>query len=178
LWAETENGWGVTEGGSSGSPIFDVYGRIIGTLTGGQASCTSTQAPDYYGKFSYHWDSNGIQDTQQLKPWLDPDNTGLTSMSGTVRDTIPVEPEPPLSTNVNIEPNPVFNDLLIFKFENVLLKEAKINIANLSGQTVFTRDVTFSVNKYVMDIAPLPKGFYIATVIFDNLTFEKKFIKQ
>jgi len=33
-WSETFNNWGVTEGGSSGSPLFDPGGRIIGTLVG------------------------------------------------------------------------------------------------------------------------------------------------
>jgi hypothetical protein len=37
-WAETENGHGVTEGGSSGSPIFNSNGHIIGDLSGGSLS--------------------------------------------------------------------------------------------------------------------------------------------
>ncbi len=41
---------GTTEGGSSGSPLFDQNHRIIGQLYGGQASC-SFNVNDYYGKF-------------------------------------------------------------------------------------------------------------------------------
>ncbi len=41
---------GTTEGGSSGSPIFDQNKRIVGQLYGGQASC-SFNVNDYYGKF-------------------------------------------------------------------------------------------------------------------------------
>jgi len=81
-WAETQNGHGVTEGGSSGSPIFDPAGNIVGTLTGGAASCSDLTAPDWYGKFSYHWESNGSPAGSQLKPFLDPDNTGLQSFNG------------------------------------------------------------------------------------------------
>jgi hypothetical protein len=81
-WAETDNGHGVTEGGSSGSPIFDFSGRIVGTLTGGAASCNDPLAPDYYGKFSYHWASNGSPGGAQLRPYLDPDNTGVQTMNG------------------------------------------------------------------------------------------------
>jgi len=81
-WVETENGHGVTEGGSSGSPLFDASGRIIGALTGGNASCTNTFAPDYYGKFSFSWEQNGVQSNKQLKPWLDPDQTGLDQLNG------------------------------------------------------------------------------------------------
>jgi len=81
-WVETENGHGVTEGGSSGSPLFDSSGRIIGALTGGNASCTNPFAPDYYGKFSFSWEQNGVQSNKQLKPWLDPDQTGLDQLNG------------------------------------------------------------------------------------------------
>jgi len=59
-WAQTTNGWGVTEGGSSGSPLFDNNKRVIGTLTGGNSDCSNqSTATDYYGKFSKHWDANG-----------------------------------------------------------------------------------------------------------------------
>ncbi|MCK9398777.1 MAG: T9SS type A sorting domain-containing protein [Bacteroidales bacterium] len=89
-WSETESGWGVTEGGSSGSPLFDYAGKIVGTLTGGQAACdsdgggagTGPDQPDYYGKFSYSWDQNGSEPSRQLKYWLDPLNSGVTSLTG------------------------------------------------------------------------------------------------
>jgi hypothetical protein len=89
-WAATANGWGVTEGGSSGSPLFDNNGRVIGSLTGGMSACTAGSGgpgtgpdkPDYYGKFSYSWDQNGTDSTQQLKCWLDPINSGVTFLGG------------------------------------------------------------------------------------------------
>lgn len=89
-WTETESGWGVTEGGSSGAPLFDNNGRIVGTLTGGLAACdpggggpgTGPDKPDFYGKFSYSWDQNGSLPEQQLKYWLDPNNTGISYMPG------------------------------------------------------------------------------------------------
>ncbi|MDD3739937.1 MAG: choice-of-anchor J domain-containing protein [Bacteroidales bacterium] len=77
-WAETDNGHGVTEGGSSGSPIFDNNGLIIGTLSGGSSTCDNTNYPDLYGKFSYHWISNGSTNADRLQPWLDPDNTSTS----------------------------------------------------------------------------------------------------
>ena len=82
IWAETQSEHGVTEPGSSGSPLFNSSGNIIGGLTGGQASCNSPELPDYYGKFNYSWESNGNDSTSQLKYWLDPNNTGVFSLSG------------------------------------------------------------------------------------------------
>jgi hypothetical protein len=42
---------GITEGGSSGSPLFNSYHDLIGILTGGSSSCQNN-GPDFYGKFS------------------------------------------------------------------------------------------------------------------------------
>ncbi len=81
-WIETENGHGVTEGGSSGSPIFNSNGYIVGALTGGFASCTNLNAPDYYGKLSYSWSSNGTDSTSRLDYWLDPTASGVTHLKG------------------------------------------------------------------------------------------------
>ena len=69
-------GWelGVTEGGSSGSPLFDDQGRIIGQLYGGAAACAGTNdnnALDYYGRLGVAWDS-GNSATTRLEDWLDP----------------------------------------------------------------------------------------------------------
>lgn len=82
-WASTTHGFGVTEGGSSGSPLFNSEGLVIGTLTGGLSACTVGGAgagtgptqKDIYGKFSYHWASNGATAAYRLKDWLAP--TGL-----------------------------------------------------------------------------------------------------
>ncbi len=82
VWSETANGYGVTEGGSSGSPLFSEDGYIVGTLTGGNASCINNTEPDYFGKFSNSWDQNGTSESEQLKPWLDPLNTGVESLEG------------------------------------------------------------------------------------------------
>ncbi|MCF8303749.1 MAG: T9SS type A sorting domain-containing protein [Bacteroidales bacterium] len=81
-WAQTQTNHGVTEPGSSGAPLFSEDGLIMGMLTGGGASCGNPTAADYFGKFSYSWTANGDTDDKQLKPWLDPNNTGVTSLEG------------------------------------------------------------------------------------------------
>lgn len=55
---------GVTEPGSSGSPLFDQNHRIVGQLYGGAAACSGlddNDAYDYYGRFGVSW-VNGVSD--------------------------------------------------------------------------------------------------------------------
>lgn len=79
-WQVLDWNSGTTEGGSSGSPLFDQNHRIVGQLHGGDAAC-GNDAFDYYGKFSFSWNTNA--DTlKQLKHWLDPTNTGVTQING------------------------------------------------------------------------------------------------
>lgn len=82
-WIETPNGRGVTEPGSSGAPLFDDEGLVVGTLTGGESSCSSAIGGDYFGRVAYSWKSNGTTASRQLQPWLDPSNLGIFKMPGT-----------------------------------------------------------------------------------------------
>lgn len=86
-WVSTANGHGVTEGGSSGSPLFNSSGLIIGDLSGGSSFCTSPSSPDLYGKFSYSWNSCGATPQLQLAPWLDRSSTGATTLTGKAQST-------------------------------------------------------------------------------------------
>jgi lysyl endopeptidase len=70
---------GTTEGGSSGSPLFNQNGHVIGQLYGGFAACGNDLA-DWYGKFAVSWD--GSSASTRLKDWLDPLNSGATVLNG------------------------------------------------------------------------------------------------
>jgi len=91
-WVATANGNGVTEGGSSGSPIFSSTGLVVGHLSGGSSFCTAPNDPDLYGKFIKAWDQEGNNANQQLKAWLDPGNTNSTSLAGTYAPCGPSAP--------------------------------------------------------------------------------------
>lgn len=62
---------GVTEGGSSGAPLFNESKQVIGQLRGGSSSCSSPTLNDRFGKFGKSWDSQPQAHTQ-LKYWLSP----------------------------------------------------------------------------------------------------------
>ena len=72
---------GTTEGGSSGSGLWDEStGRLIGQLHGGYASCTAV-VDDWYGKLSLSW-TGGSTNSTRLSNWLDPGATGVVAIDG------------------------------------------------------------------------------------------------
>ncbi len=71
---------GTTEGGSSGSPLYDENQRVVGVLSGGFAACGNDD-PDWYGRLAEAWTS-GTAASSQLKPWLDPNDTGAQITDG------------------------------------------------------------------------------------------------
>ncbi|MCQ2204358.1 MAG: serine protease [Bacteroidales bacterium] len=64
---------GATEGGSSGSALFNLENKVIGTLSGGSATCTRP-VNDYYAMLSKSWD--------EMKVYLSPDNENIKKMDG------------------------------------------------------------------------------------------------
>jgi len=78
-------GWtiGSTHGGSSGSPLFDRNGLVIGTLTGGSSTCRNSSPDgrsDYFTILHRSWETTDANN--QLKTYLDPNNKGLKQQMG------------------------------------------------------------------------------------------------
>lgn len=86
----------VTEGGSSGSPLYNAQRRFIGQLHGGPSGCGATgdNLSDVYGRISISWEGGGAA-ASRLKDWLDPANNGAMTMDGRNACTAP-----PVPTNV------------------------------------------------------------------------------
>lgn len=64
-WKVDKWSFGTTEPGSSGSPLFDSYHRVVGQLHGGIAACWNKNGYDIYGAFNTSW-QNGL--AQYLDP--------------------------------------------------------------------------------------------------------------
>ena len=72
---------GNTEGGSSGSPLYNDRGNQIGTLSGGVPGICPKDG--MYGRMYYHFDQYKEKgDTWYMAKWLDPNGTGRREVNG------------------------------------------------------------------------------------------------
>ncbi|SFT64860.1 Por secretion system C-terminal sorting domain-containing protein [Lishizhenia tianjinensis] len=152
---------GVTEPGSSGSPLFNEEKRIIGVLSAGQAACNGTNDNnlwDIYGRFDVAYDDLA-DSTDQLKYWLDPNNTGIQFLDGMASNVGLFEENAP-QIDFEIYPNPSTGQ---FEIEVGEINEEKtINIYNALGehiQSLKSSDVIISIN-----MAQYAKGVYMVEV--------------
>ncbi len=125
-WSE-----GVTQGGSSGSPLFNQQRRIVGQLHGGASGCNSVDQSDLYGKFSESWIGGGTDDTR-LSNWLDPQNTGLTFIDGNVVNAV----DPYLSNYVKGLEKTICGNLV----------DAKIVLSNGGTTTLTSSTISYNIN--------------------------------
>ena len=81
---------GITEGGSSGSGLFDAQNRIIGNLSGGNANinCTNRGDDNFY-RLSVVWDSSN-DEAKKLKPWLNPLDSNILTLDGKEMNGTPI----------------------------------------------------------------------------------------
>ena len=70
---------GAFQGGSSGAPLVDNNGHIIGQLHGGDALCDEPKA--FSGRLTNSWVGGGTPDSR-MREWLDPINAGNIVLDG------------------------------------------------------------------------------------------------
>lgn len=160
-WKPTTKGFSVTEEGSSGSGLVNKDGLLIGTLTGGTASCDNQSGIDMYGRFFTHWDKFGTSNNQRLKPWLDPGNTGATSakslkLSETTSGISSNNPLEKLNCALNSSQMKI----------NWISNGYEVNIYNTLGQKVYQARTNSDEMK--IDISLLKGGIYIVEALNEN----------
>lgn len=128
---------GVTEEGSSGGPLFDQNKLLIGTLTGGSASCPpGLPNNDYFEKFALAWDHRK-ESTKQLKAWLDPTNTGVEKLDGMVLNYS----QTTCSPQTNFKDNDTH---ALVKIPNLITKKGYWGGSNTAGFTEFSEQFKFA----------------------------------
>ncbi|MCO6498918.1 MAG: T9SS type A sorting domain-containing protein [Vicingus serpentipes] len=132
-WKVLDWNSGTTQGGSSGSPLFNQNHQIVGQLHGGDAGC-GNDSPDYYGKFAISWDTES--DTlKQLKYWLDPTNTGKKSIGGYDPNGPNLVTDAAILSVIGI-PNNVCGDSIL----------PQITIQNKGSDTLISTDLYYSID--------------------------------
>lgn len=152
------NGWdlGTTEGGSSGSPLFNPQGQIIGQLHGGMASCDGLQSNgryDLYGRFASSW-SLGSSPEDRLSDWLDPDGLGIEKL-GTLENALSIG-DFDLEGQVAVYPNPARDRIFI---QNTKYPRLNGNVFALTGQSLISMDLSATENQ--IDVSQLAPGIYL-----------------
>lgn len=177
-WAQTVTNHSVTEGGSSGSPLYNQSGLVVGTLTGGGSFCATPNEPDIYGKFSRHWDAQGTTADKQLRPWLDPVGSNPISLQGVNFNnctSISVEDIKTVNTNITVFPNPA-NDFVNLKFENYYFNAGTVRIFDVMGKLVSSFEISKYENEFVFSVTHLENGIYFINAQNENNNFSKSFI--
>lgn len=156
------NGWeiGTTETGSSGSPLFNEKGKLIGQLFAGEAACDGFEANndyDLYGRFAVSWDF-GNSETDRLKDWLDPKNTKTTEVE-TLQNILNVPVFEPTG-ELKIYPNPTADILNIY---NNKYPKLTFEIYNLIGQKLNEGNVSNTMN--TISLSSLSEGVYLLRLI-------------
>ena len=153
-------GWelGVTEGGSSGSALFNQDGRIIGQLFGGSALCSGTDdngAADFYGRFATSWNGGGSNATQ-LSNWLDPLNSNPTTLDA-LQNVLAVNDEF-LEQNISVYPNPTTGILQVKT--SGLVGELSYEVFNVLGQLLKSDTLVDNIN-----LSSLSDNIYFVKII-------------
>jgi len=127
---------GVTEPGSSGSPLFNQNRRIIGQLHGGASACGASVLSDEYGKVSVSWNPAGSTSSGQLKHWLDPNNTNASFVDGHDPSNAPtITLDAGLSNSAFIQTSLCGSNYI-----------PNVTISNGGSQTVTTAVISYSID--------------------------------
>jgi hypothetical protein len=187
-WVQTTTNWGVTEGGSSGSPIFNSTGKIIGTLTGGGSYCdggpndpngsqVNQDDPDYYGKMSYHWTSNANPTGGHLKQYLDPTNTGLTTMGAKNNCGNLGQEEFDFDVLISIYPNPA-TDFIYVESSTFNKSQLAVAMYDASGKLVYSATILPNHKIEPIAVKNMESGMYLITLNDGERTSSKKIMIQ
>lgn len=159
-WYTGSQNKGVTEQGSSGSPLFNADKQIIGQLYAGTSGCDYMSGYDLYGRLFTSWAGDGTS-TGRLSNWLDPTNSQVVSIEGIDYQDVgnvgidPVEANKPLS--LKVYPNPTHGTV---HFDIDALGEANYKVFDLSGRCVKEGRTVLTTSSQAVNLSSLPAGTY------------------
>jgi hypothetical protein len=151
---------GVTEGGSSGAPLFDPAGRFIGNLDSGSSVCPVPNN-DFCTRIASAW--------PYLAPYLDPLGTGQMTLDGL--DLAQVTPQPFTVTSIlpaqidTLDPDPARTLRII---GSGFSESAEVMLSGIPLQPFYWSHSGYSFLNVSMP--PLPVGQYMLGVRDNGVT--------
>ena len=164
--------YGITEGGSSGSPLFDQNHLIVGDLTGGSVVANCTSADAFYEKFSHSF-ADYSDKREQLRYWLDPDTTGIISLNGFGPAVTGMAQYAASKYMVKIFPNPS-DGVLTLELNDPNFVPNKIEISNILGEKVFEVQINPGERKIMINLSHLKPGLFLLTLSDKKRVLAKK----
>ena len=166
---------GATEQGSSGSPLFNKKGLIVGQLYAGSSSCSNPTGWDIYGKLSNSWtNNNNSSNAKKLKPWLDPTNSGVNTLQGRWMNNAPsgIAEESNIG-NLKVFPNPTTGMITVSgNFNN---GDGICNVYDMMGNLVLSKNVNLS-SEITLNLSSLTVGMYMVEISDNTYVFRSKII--
>jgi len=189
----------VTEGGSSGSHLFNEEGLSIGTLSAGLSACsnggagagTGPNQPDYYGKMSYHWDDNPNPADEKLELWLDPTGSGQTVLHGAYPDLeadVPCGPDQAceeiadvaqlaLARDFRVMPNPAQEVLHLRLPAGAWSEAATVRLRDAQGRLLHQE--AWWGGAVTLDMSGWPRGLvYVTVALADGAQVTRRVILE
>lgn len=145
---------GTTEGGSSGSGLWNQNGLLVGQLYGGQANCFNN-INDYYGKFSVSY--------SVLETWLGSCGDQL----GGFPSTVGIDDRNIRNNGLSVAPNPS-NGMLNIAFDQASRNAGRMVLYDALGQVVLERNVAAGIERLSIDLGDRTNGIYLLEVIRDD----------
>lgn len=173
---------GTTEQGSSGSPLFNKDKLIVGQLYAGSSSCVSgtpegSTGPsgwDLYGKLSNSWtNNNNSSNAKKLQPWLDPANTGATTLQGEYLNTVGMTNFTQVVNALSVFPNPNSGMMTV----NGTFGEGTglCNVYDMMGNLVVSCNIALAP-EFQLNLNTLTPGVYMMEISENGTTHRTKVV--
>jgi V8-like Glu-specific endopeptidase len=155
--------YGITQGGSSGSPLYNEEHHIVGDLTGGSTSGNCTSSDAYFAKICHSWADYTSLARLNLKAWLDPDSTGITVLDGYEPSFTGMENFYDKSGSVRVFPNPS-EGIINIEFQYQYPGPVTLKIMNLTGRVLYTNTFSLMEKTSQLNISGYSSGIYLMEV--------------
>ncbi len=173
--------------GSSGSGLVNGEGRLIGMAS---VAAITNNVPDscflnstgedvyamyiiWYDKLSHGWEYtvDGTAANRRVQPWLDPANTGVTTLDPLTSACEPIQAtsinkiSSELDANITVFPNPSYDGNVRLQYNLKAAADLKIAVLDVSGRTVYNSNVDKAGSgSKTLNLSDLPNGMYIIKI--------------